>query len=119
TIAIYFGDKHLAGFDSRGFRVGNPLDIPLPQFRFEHALGVADAAETEVADVRLAGDIGYRHFVAHTAFAQILIHDKRKFICRTETTGRRHRADDDRPRIAQQLLVGVPGFFGVIDGADR
>ena len=51
---------------------------------FQNALGVADTAEAEMADIRLGCDKGHRHAVADLALAQIGIGEKREFIGRAE-----------------------------------
>ena len=56
---------HLADFDLVDLGVDDPFDVALAHLRFEHALGVADAADAEMADIGLGGDEGHRHLVAN------------------------------------------------------
>ena len=53
AVVVELLDKHLVVLHRRYPCVGDPLDVTLTQLRFEQALGIADAAQTHVADVRL------------------------------------------------------------------
>ena len=52
---------------------------------FENALGIANAAEPEMADIGFGGDKGDRHPIANLAPAQIGIDLKRELIGRAKT----------------------------------
>ena len=64
AVLVDLGHVHLAGFDLVDLGVDDPFDVAVAHLRFEHALGVADAAEAEMADIGFGRDEGHRHLVA-------------------------------------------------------
>ena len=77
------------------------------------------AAQPHVADIRLAGHIGQGHLVAQFSALQILVENERKLISRAEARSARHGTNDGRSRVFQEFLIGRPGLFGVVHGANR
>ena len=73
-------------------------------------LGIADAAQTQVPDVRFAGHESHGHLVAQLAFAQIGIKDHGKLIGRTKAARALGRAHYHRPGVLEKLLVGGVGL---------
>src|SRR4030067_2018448 len=98
SLGIKLVDKYLAGLDPADLGVGDPLDMTVAEFMFEHALRVTDTAEPEMADIRFAGHKGDRHAVAHLPAAQGGIQNGRVLVGRPEAAGKLYRADDHRPR---------------------
>ncbi len=92
--------------------------MALAKLGLEQSLGVADAAEPEVADIRLAGHEGHRHSVAELAPAQVRVDDHREFVCRPEAARALDGADDDRSGIGQEGLVRAPRLLRVRGRAD-
>ncbi len=78
-----------------------------------------DAAQAQVPDVGLGGDEGHGHLVADLAAAQVGVHDHRELVRRAEARRALHRADDDRPRILDELLPALLRLDRVVDVADR
>ena len=104
AVLIDFGHMHLVGIDLVDLGVDDPSDMALPHLRLEHALGIADTADAEMADVRLSGHEGHRDLVANPALAQISIHDHREFVGWPVTRGSLYGADHDRTRIFAKFL---------------
>jgi hypothetical protein len=111
-------DEHPAGLYLDHLGVGDPLDVVMTQFAFQHAAGIAHATQPEVADVRFAGDIGHRDFFAQPLLAQVGIDDEGVLVGRAETARKRHGANHDRAGILNEPLITGMGLFGVIDGTD-
>ena len=116
---VQLGHKHLARFDFGDAGVGNPFDVVVAKLAFQHGFGVAHAAQPHVADIRLAGHIGQGHLVAQFSALQILVENERKLISRAEARSARHGTNDGRSRVFQEFLIGRPGLFGVVHGANR
>jgi hypothetical protein len=94
------GDRDRIGADAVDLGAGHPADVAVVHHAFEHALGVADAAQAaEMTDIGLGGDKGDRHAVADLALAQIGIDHQGEFVGRAEAGGALHGADDHRPRL--------------------
>ena len=119
AVLVELLDDHLAGLDLLHPRIGDPLDVVVAHLALEHALGVADAVEAEMADIGLGRDEGHRHLVADLAPAQLGIEDEGELVGRPEAGGALHGADDDRPRVLGEVLEGVLGGDRVVDVADR
>ena len=114
-----FLDRHLARLDLFHPRAGDPLDVVLAHFALEQALGVADAIETEMADIRLGGDKGHRHAVANAATPEFGLEDEGELVGGAEARGALHRAGDDRAGILAELLEADAGLQRMVDVADR
>ena len=99
--------------------VGYPFDVAVTERRFENSLGVANAAEAEMADIRLGGNKGDRHPVPYFSLAKISIDDERKFVGWSKAGRSLDGADDDRARILAETLPFLGGFLCVIDMANR
>ena len=96
-----------SGSDPVDLGIGDPADVAVAQSRFQDALGVADAAQAEMADIGLGGDKGDWHAVADLALAQIGVGEEREFIGRAEAGSALHGADDDR---AGALAETAPSY---------
>ena len=113
-------DVQLSWLNARGLCIGDPADMVVTQFRFEHSLGITDATKTQVTDVGLGSDQCHLVLVANLALAQIGVDDKGKLVGRPETASKGHGADDDMPAaFLQQLLVIGIGLFSMVDSTDR
>ena len=119
ALVVVLGHVHVAGFHLGGLGVADPLDVALAQGRFEHALGVADAAQAQVTDVGLGRHVGHGHLVADLAPAQVGVHDHRELVGRTETRRALHRAHHDGAGGLHELIPGGLGGLGVAHMADR
>jgi len=84
--------------------------MALPKFAFHHALAVANARETHVADIGLGSDVGHRHTVAQLASAQVGVKNHREFVSGPEAAGAWCGADDDGPWIFQKALIVFPSL---------
>ena len=91
----------------------------LAHLAFEQPLGVADAVEAEMADIRLGGDEGHRHLVADLAATQLGLEDEGELVGRAEAGRALNRAGDDRPRVLAELFEFLRRLDRVIDVADR
>lgn len=111
--------RHQAGGDVVDAGVGDPLDVLLPHLAFQETLGVPDAVETEMTDIRLRGDERHRDPVAQLSAAQLRLQDEEEFVGRPETGRALHGADDDRARVRRELLESLARMRGMIDVADR
>ena len=109
---------HLVGIDLVDLGIDDPFDMTLPHLRLEHALGIADTADAEVADVGLSRHEGHRNLVADPTLAQIGVHDHREFVGWPVTRGSLHGADHDRTGIFAKLLPPCVGARGVVHIAD-
>ena len=98
---------HLIGIDLVDLGVDDPFDVALAHLGFEHALGVADPADAEMADIGLGGHKGHRHLVADAPLAKIRIHDHGELVGRTEAGRALHAADDDRSGILAEFLPAL------------
>jgi len=92
--------------------------VALPELGLHQALAVPDAAEPQVADVGLAGDVGHGHLVAQAALAEVGIDDRRELVGGTEAARSRCRADDHRTGVGEEALVGFPGLLRMRVRAD-
>jgi hypothetical protein len=117
-VPVEFLDVHAPALDARGPRIGDPADVTLAELVLDDALRVADAIESQVADVRLSGHEGERHAAAQLLPAQRGVEDHRVFIGRAEAAGAGQRTDNDRAGIGAQPLEVLVAPFGMIDGAD-
>src|SRR5690606_3896197 len=106
-------------FDLRRLGVADPLDVPLTHGSLQHALGVTDTAQPEVADVGFGCHVGHGHAVADLAPAQIGVHDHRELVGGAEARSALYRTDHDSSRVLHKLVPGLLGGFGVADMADR
>ena len=113
------GDQHALVLDLVDAGVGDPLDVVLAQLALEQALGVADAVESEMADVGLRGDERHRHAVADAGVAQRLVEDEGELVGRAEAGGALHGADHHRAGIGDQGVDRGLGLQRMIDLADR
>jgi hypothetical protein len=84
-----FGHRHRIAVDLADPGIGDPADVALAQLRLHQPLGVADAVQPHVPDVRLGRDVGHRHTVAQATLAQILVENHRELVGRTEAAGAR------------------------------
>ena len=73
---VKLGDEHLALFNLGSFGIDDPLHVTVAHFGLQHGLAVAHTAQTQVADIRFAGDIGDGHLVAQLALTQVGIQDE-------------------------------------------
>src|ERR1019366_4901604 len=119
THVVMLGDKHLARFNLGNFCIAYPLDIVVAHTRFQNALGVAHAAQPEVADIWFGGHESHRYFVAYLAAAQIGIHDEGIFVSRSEAGRSLYRPYDDRAGIFREIFPFVMRLHGVIHSANR
>ena len=119
SIFSHFGDFDGVGIGPVELGVGDPFDVAVAERRFENALGVADAAEAEMTDVRLGGDKGDWHAIAYFPLAKIGVDNEGEFIGRPKARRALDGADDDRARILAEALPLLGGVLGVIDMADR
>ena len=72
-----------------------------------------------MADVRLRGDEGHRHAVAHLGAAQRGFQDEQEFKGRPKATLALNRADDHRAWIGDKCVKHVLGHQGMVDMANR
>ncbi len=84
AILADFLDRHFPGLDRLHPRAGDPFDVTLAKLALQQALGVADAIETEMADIGLRGDKRHRHPVANATFAQLGVQDEDELVGWTE-----------------------------------
>jgi hypothetical protein len=80
---------------------------------------IANAAEAEMADIRLGGNKGDRHPVPYFSLAKISIDDERKFVGRSKAGRSLDGTDDDRTGVLAEMLPLFGGLFCVIDMANR
>ena len=80
AVVVDLGHLHLVGIDLVDLGIDDPFDMALPHLQLEHALGIADTADAEVADIGLSRHEGHRDLVANPTLAQIGIHDHREFV---------------------------------------
>ena len=111
--------RHLALLDLFDAGAGDPLDVAVAHLAFEQALGVADAVETEMADIGLGGDESHWNLIADLAAAQFRLENEGEFVGRPEARGALRRADHDRAGILTEGLELARRLLGVIDMADR
>src|SRR5574340_1650928 len=95
ALVVVLGDEHLAGLDLGDLGIADPLDVTVAHDRLHHALGIADAAQPQMTDVGLGGNVGHGHAVANLAPAQIGVHDHRELVRRTVARSTLHRAHHD------------------------
>ncbi len=119
AVVVEFARDELVGLDLVDLGVDDPFDVALPHLGFEHALGVADAADAEMADIGLRRHEGHRHLVADAPLAQVGVHDHGELVGRAEAGRALHRADHDRAGILAEFLPAIVGRRRVIDVADR
>ena len=119
AVLVDFGHTHLVGIDLVDLGIDDPFDVALAHFRFEHALGIADAANAEMADIRLRGDERHRHLVADAPTAEIRVHDHGELVGRAEAGRALNAADDDRAGILAEFLPALIGRGRVVDVANR
>ncbi len=119
AVVVEFAGDKLVGLDLVDLGVDDPFDVALAHLGFQHALGVADAADAEMADIGLRGHEGHRHLVADAPLAQVGVHDHGELVGRAEARSALHRADHDRAGILAELLPAIVGRGRVIDVADR
>src|SRR5574340_318976 len=119
ALVVVLGDKHLAGFDLGDLGVADPLDVAVAQGGFEQSLGIADAAEAQMADIRLGSDEGHRYAVADLAVLQVGIHDHCVFIRRAVAGSPLHRAHHDGPRVLHELVPRTARIHRMVHSADR
>ena len=98
------GAFHRVRTDAVDARVGHPLDVAVAHHRFEQALGVADAAQPEMADIGLRRDEGHRHAIADLATTQVSARHQRELVGRPEAGRALHGADDDGAGILAEAL---------------
>ena len=112
-------DLHHAGIDLVDACVGDPLDVALAQLLLQQPPGIAHAAQSHVADVRLRRDERHRHPIAQFAPAQIGVEDHRELVGRAEAARPLRSTDHHRAGRLQECLVGLPGGGRMGRGADR
>ncbi|OAD22994.1 hypothetical protein THIOM_001182 [Candidatus Thiomargarita nelsonii] len=114
-----FIDKHLTVFDFGDFGIGNPLNMAMTHFGFQHALRIANPPQSQMTDIRLTGDISHRHFITTFRPTQGGINNHRIFIGRTKTTRALNSPNNHWTRIIQQLLIPFISLFCMVYGANR
>ena len=87
----------------RGLGVDDPFDMTLAESGFQQPLSIADAAQTQMADIGLRADESHRHLVAQLPPAQIGIEDHGELIGRPEAGGALHGADDHGAGISAEF----------------
>src|SRR5208283_2261870 len=113
------GDVHGLSIGTVELCVGYPFDVAVTERRFENALGVADAAKAEMADIRLGSNKGDWHAVPYFTLAKISVHDECKFVGRSKAGRSLDGADDDWTGVLAELFPLFGGLFCVIDMANR
>ncbi len=118
AVLVHLLDRDLSRLDGLDARVDDPLDVAVAHLAFQEALGVADAVQTEMADIGFGCDESHRHLVPDPALAQLGIQDEGEFIGRPEAGRALRRANYDGAGILGEGLEGLVGLLGVIDMAD-
>ena len=118
AFVIDFGNKHHAVFDFIDLGIGDPFDMLVAQGAFQHASGVADAAQAQMPDIRFCGHKRHRYFIADFAFTQFGFQYHQVFIRRAVTGGALYRADNNGAWIFHKFVPILRGNRGMIDMAD-
>jgi len=101
TILAVLLHCHLALLDTLDAGVGDPFDMLLAHLAFEQVLGVADAVEAEVADIRLGGHKRHRDPIAQLAAAQLGLQDEQELVGRAKAGRALNGADHHGARICR------------------
>lgn len=78
--------------------------VAIAQHRVQEPLGVAEAAEAEMADIGLGGDESDGDALADLALAQIGVDHQGEFVGRAEAGRTLHRADNHRAGRAAEFF---------------
>lgn len=95
------------------------LDPELFEEAVDHLLGVADAAEAEVAEERLRGDERHRGDVAQAGLLDLVANVEHELIGGAKARPALCGADHDRPGVLQEPVPRVAGEQRVPQVADR
>ena len=109
----------LAGAGFRDDRVRQPLDPELVEEAVDHLLGVADAAEPEVAEEWFGGDEGDRRDVLQAGLLDPVVRVEHELVGRAEARAALRRADHNRTGVPQEPVPLITGEEGVLEVADR
>ena len=116
---IELRDKELAFLHPGGLGIGDPLHVAVAHFGLQHRFTVAHAAQSQVANIGLAGDVSHGHFVAQFALAQVGVQDERKLVGRAKAAGARHGTNHQRAGVFEEVFVVGKKFERVVHAAHR